>query len=96
MATNKWKYSPKKKHEKSKNEIVCLQVKAIRDFDINGMMGSWYIVQYYASSEEAAEYACMKCNFSMNPENVQVSTITHDHERPPLSIHSIRTDNNGL
>lgn len=49
-----------------------LQVKAIRNFDINGMMGFWYIVQYYASSEEAAEYACMKCNFSMDTENVQV------------------------
>lgn len=49
-----------------------VQVKAIRNFEINGIIGSWYIVQYYASSEEAAEYACMKCNFSMNVEHVQV------------------------
>lgn len=56
-----------------KSAFSFSQVKAIRNFEINGMMGFWYIIEYYASSEEAAEYACMKCNFSMNTENVQVS-----------------------
>lgn len=49
-----------------------MQVKAMRNFDITGMMGFWYIVEYYASSEEAAEYACMQSNFSMSTENAHV------------------------
>lgn len=44
----------------------------MRNFDINEMMGFWYVVQYYASSEEAAEYSCMKCNFSMSDESALV------------------------
>lgn len=49
-----------------------VQVKAMRNFDINKMMGFWYVVQYYASSEEAAEYSCMKCNFTMSDESALV------------------------
>lgn len=36
------------------------------------MMGFWYVIEYYASSEEAAEYSCMKCNFSMLTEDAHV------------------------
>lgn len=64
----KWR----KVNNNEKKRLIYLQVKAIRNFEISGIMGFWYIVQYYASSEEAAEYSCMKCNFSMNTENVQV------------------------
>lgn len=52
--------------------FLCTQVKAMRNFDINEMMGFWYVVQYYASSEEAAEYSCMKCNFTMSDESALV------------------------
>lgn len=52
--------------------LSLVQVKAMRNFDINEMMGFWYVVQYYASSEEAAEYSCMKCNFSMSDESALV------------------------
>lgn len=45
----------------------------MRNFDVTGMMGFWYIVEYYSSSEEAAEYACMQSNFSMSAENAHVS-----------------------
>lgn len=52
--------------------LILAQVKAMRNFDINEMMGFWYVVQYYASSEEAAEYSCMKCNFTMSDESALV------------------------
>lgn len=50
-----------------------MQVKAMRNFDISGMMGFWYIMQYYASSEELPEYGCMRCVFSMSTENNHVN-----------------------
>lgn len=74
-------------------------MKAIRAFDINGMMGSWYIVQYYASSEEAVEYACMKCNFSMDVESVQVSSSAADKVKSTVNCEPTQflfADNNGL
>lgn len=52
--------------------FVDAQVKAMRNFDINEMMGFWYVVQYYASSEEACEYSCMRCNFTMSDESALV------------------------
>lgn len=33
-------------------------------------MGFWYVVQYYASSEEAPEYSCMKSVFGLNNNQV--------------------------
>ncbi|XP_031628484.1 apolipoprotein D [Contarinia nasturtii] len=51
----------------------CPQVKAMRNFNINDMMGTWYVIEYYASSEEAPEYACMKCNFSISTENAYIT-----------------------
>lgn len=44
----------------------------MRNFDITGMMGFWYIVQYYASSEELPEYGCMRCVLSMSPQDYHV------------------------
>lgn len=44
----------------------------MRNFNVNDMMGFWYVVEYYASSEEALEYSCMKCNFSMSTESAHV------------------------
>lgn len=44
----------------------------MRNFEINEMMGFWNVIQYYASSEEALEYSCMKCNFSISSENAHV------------------------
>lgn len=37
------------------------------------MMGSWYVVQYYASSEETPQYGCMKSIFSESLEDRHVS-----------------------
>lgn len=49
----------------------------MRNFDINDFLGYWYVIEYYASSEEAAEYSCMKCNFSMSTETAHVRCKNH-------------------
>ncbi|XP_066591335.1 apolipoprotein D [Prorops nasuta] len=59
----------KKREDKTK----CPTVKAIRNFDISKFLGSWYIVQYYASSEEALSYKCMRAVLSVSPENAEVT-----------------------
>lgn len=96
----KWKYTNFFVRRKKCKHCFCFQVKAIRAFDINGMTGSWYIVQYYASSEEAVEYACMKCNFSMDVESVQVSFSAADKVKSTVKCKptqfSACADNNGL
>ena len=38
------------------------------------MLGSWYVVQYYASSEELPEYRCMRADLSLsNPGEGQAA-----------------------
>lgn len=37
------------------------------------MMGHWYVVQYYASSEEDLAYKCMRAVLSLNPQGDEVS-----------------------
>lgn len=37
------------------------------------MMGQWFVVQYYASSEEALEYKCMRAVLSLSPQGNEVS-----------------------
>lgn len=76
------------------NRFCCVlfpfsKVKAMRNFDITGMMGFWYMIQYYASSEELPEYGCMRCVFevdtSQNQRPVQVTmNFTYDYSEDPL------------
>ncbi|XP_050099587.1 uncharacterized protein LOC126579908 isoform X2 [Anopheles aquasalis] len=42
----------------------CPRVRAMRHFNLNAMMGSWYVIQYFASSETFPEYGCMRSSFS--------------------------------
>lgn len=57
----------------------------MRNFELNEIMGPWYILQYYASSEEAAEYACMKCVFSINEEDKHITmNFTYIYKDDPL------------
>ncbi|EDV44587.1 uncharacterized protein Dana_GF20434 [Drosophila ananassae] len=51
----------------------CPKVKAIRNFDIERMMGCWHVVQYYASTEELPEYACMRSHFSFSKEDQHIT-----------------------
>jgi len=56
----------------SKMYTCILQVGAIKNFDLERMMGCWYVVQYYASTEELPEYACMRSHFSFSKEDQHV------------------------
>ncbi|XP_053657681.1 apolipoprotein D [Anopheles marshallii] len=41
----------------------CPKVRAMRNFGLNAMMGSWYVIQYFASTEMFPEYGCMRSSF---------------------------------
>ncbi|XP_063243649.1 uncharacterized protein LOC134542954 [Bacillus rossius redtenbacheri] len=55
------------------NNTKCPQVKAIRNFHLEGLLGQWYVVQYYASSEEALSYRCMRAVLWVSPLRPEVS-----------------------
>ncbi|KAJ0177909.1 hypothetical protein K1T71_006782 [Dendrolimus kikuchii] len=42
----------------------CPEVRAVPHFDLSQMLGDWYVVEYYASAEEALEYSCMRAVFT--------------------------------
>lgn len=70
------------------DKTKCPQVKAIKNFNIDDILGSWYVVMYYASSEEELTYKCMRAVFSMSPTNMEVMmnftysfTDDPDHEQ---------------
>ena len=68
-----------------KNKLIFLinlqheffKVKPMRSLQLADMMGFWYIIQYYSSSEETAEYKCMKGNLEMS-DNKEVSLDDQD------------------
>lgn len=48
-------------------------------------MGGWYVIQYYASSEEALPYRCMHAEFTMSPLLVDVTmNFTYSFTDDPL------------
>ncbi|EDV91823.1 GH24390 [Drosophila grimshawi] len=51
----------------------CPNVRAIRNFNLTEMMGKWHVVQYYASTEELPEYACMRSNFAFSIEDRHIT-----------------------
>ncbi|XP_011156843.1 apolipoprotein D [Solenopsis invicta] len=72
----------KRREDKTK----CPKVKGIRNFDISQFLGSWYIVQYYASSEEALVYRCMRAELSVSPENAEVTmNFTYSFTDDPIN-----------
>ncbi|XP_058127080.1 uncharacterized protein LOC131290498 [Anopheles ziemanni] len=44
---------------RNRNE-KCPRVRAMRNFGLNAMMGPWYVLQYFASTEMFPEYGCMR------------------------------------
>ncbi|KAK9505473.1 hypothetical protein O3M35_009522 [Rhynocoris fuscipes] len=54
------------------DKTKCPTVKSLRNFDINGLLGSWYVVQYYATSEEEVIYRCMRAVFSMPNDGMEI------------------------
>ncbi|KAJ8977162.1 hypothetical protein NQ317_003102 [Molorchus minor] len=51
--------------KRPEDKTKCPVVKAIRNFDLEQMLGEWYVIDYYASSEEALSYRCMRANFTI-------------------------------
>lgn len=43
------------------------------------MMGFWHVVQYYASSEETPEYACMRSSFSFAKQELMHVTMNFSY-----------------
>lgn len=37
------------------------------------MLGSWYVIEYYASSEESQIYRCMRTVFSLSSDDIEIS-----------------------
>ncbi|KAI4499049.1 hypothetical protein M0802_005915 [Mischocyttarus mexicanus] len=72
----------KRREDKTK----CPRVKGIRNFDISEFLGLWYIVQYYASSEEAVIYRCMRAELSVSSENAEVTmNFTYSFTDDPIN-----------
>ncbi|XP_061704933.1 uncharacterized protein LOC133516168 [Cydia pomonella] len=48
------------------NKFKCPEVRAVPHFNLQQMLGDWYVVEYYASAEEALSYSCMKSVFAQD------------------------------
>lgn len=49
-------------------------------------MGSWYVVQYYASSEEDLAYRCMRAKFTMSHYPLEVTmNFTYSFTDDPIN-----------
>ncbi|XP_053678478.1 lopap [Anopheles nili] len=48
---------------RTRNDNRCPRVRAMRNFGLNAMMGPWYVMQYFASTELSPEYGCMRGSF---------------------------------
>ncbi|CAH2040693.1 unnamed protein product, partial [Iphiclides podalirius] len=46
------------------NKRKCPEVRAVPHFDLSQMLGDWFVVEYYASAEEALSYSCMRAVFT--------------------------------
>ncbi|KAJ8682144.1 hypothetical protein QAD02_017936 [Eretmocerus hayati] len=63
------------------DKTKCPKVKAARNFDVAQFLGEWFVVQYYASSEEAISYRCMRAELSLlSPEQVS------QHKNPGVTM----------
>ncbi|XP_018321365.1 lopap [Agrilus planipennis] len=66
----------------------CPKIKPVRNFDLNEMLGTWYIIQYYASSEEALPYRCMRAEFSISSLPLHVTmNFTYSFVDDPINEH---------
>lgn len=45
----------------------------MRNYNLNGISGDWFVIQYYASSLELPEYSCMRSNFQIDFEHVSMN-----------------------
>ncbi|CAG9857166.1 unnamed protein product [Phyllotreta striolata] len=70
---------------RTEDKTKCPKVRAIRNFDLQQLLGEWYVIEYYASSEEALSYRCMRAEFTMASfENVNMN-FTYSFVDDPLN-----------
>lgn len=55
----------------------------MRNFDLPAMMGNWYVIQYFASSETLPEYSCMRSSFTTTDGFVTMN-FTYYYSDDPL------------
>ncbi|KAG7309584.1 hypothetical protein JYU34_004048 [Plutella xylostella] len=51
---------------KNVDKRKCPEVRAVPHFDLSQLLGAWYVVEYYASEEEALAYSCMRAELTEN------------------------------
>ncbi|XP_055528064.1 apolipoprotein D [Wyeomyia smithii] len=61
----------------------CPRVRAMRNFDLPAMMGYWYVIQYFASSETLPEYSCMQSLFATS-DGLVTMNFTYYFSDDPL------------
>ncbi|CAH1119262.1 unnamed protein product [Phaedon cochleariae] len=73
------------RRNRPEDKTKCPKVRAIRNFDLQEMMGNWYVMEYYASSEEALSYRCMRADFAMSSlEDVNMN-FTYSFTDDPIN-----------
>ncbi|KAL3280261.1 hypothetical protein HHI36_017756 [Cryptolaemus montrouzieri] len=63
----------------------CPRVKAIRNFILEDLLGRWYVIEYYASSEEALSYRCMRAEFSASSPQDVTMNFTYSFTDDPIN-----------
>ncbi|XP_018580094.1 apolipoprotein D [Anoplophora glabripennis] len=67
------------------DKTKCPVVKPIRNFDLQQMLGEWYVIEYYASSEEAISYKCMRADFTMSALESVNMNFTYSFTDDPIN-----------
>lgn len=49
------------------------------------MLGEWYVIEYYASSEEAISYKCMRADFTMSTLESVNMNFTYSFTDDPIN-----------
>ncbi|XP_017772896.1 PREDICTED: apolipoprotein D [Nicrophorus vespilloides] len=74
------------KRKRPEDKVKCPKVKSLRNFDLQQFLGNWYVIQYYASSEEALAYRCMQAEFTMSVPFIDVTmNFTYSFTDDPLN-----------
>ncbi|XP_033214326.1 apolipoprotein D [Belonocnema kinseyi] len=70
----------------NEDNTKCPTVRAARNFDVSEFLGIWYVVQYYASSEEALDYRCMRAELSVSSDNAEITmNFTYSFVDDPIN-----------
>ncbi|XP_015114540.1 uncharacterized protein LOC107039446 isoform X1 [Diachasma alloeum] len=68
------------------DKTKCPKVKGLSHFDISEFVGSWKVIQYYASSEEALAYKCMRAELFLSEDNAEITmNFTYSFVDDPIN-----------